>query len=181
MIIREATVEDSRGMARVRVDTWKTSYRGFIASDHLDSLSDADSETRFRQSMTVPGTDERFFVADEGGDITGFVIFGPERAVAALDRGEIYALYVRPEKQGTGTGRALFRAAASSLLEAGMRSLLVWTLENGPSAGFYEHFGGTSACLKNVEIGNESYSHMAYCWSDYRAIISLCNNKNMKI
>lgn len=165
MKVRAATPADATGIAQVRVDAWQAAYRGYIADDYLDSLTWVDSAVRFRNSMGVPARDEHFLVAEEGGVIVGFVIFGPERAVAALDRGEIYAIYVHPEDQGRGVGSRLFLTAVASLQMMGMRSLLVWTLENGPSTGFYEHFGGLRTCLKNMDLGGKNYGHVAYCWN----------------
>jgi len=37
--IRRATPSDLAGMARVHVETWKTSYRGIVPDAHLDALT----------------------------------------------------------------------------------------------------------------------------------------------
>ncbi len=171
LTIRDATTSDASAMARARVDTWRVAYRGIIATDFLDALSYADSEDRFRNTMGVSAPDEEFMVAENTESVIGFVIFGPERAVAARDRGEIYAIYVRPECQGNGIGLMLMQAAAERLIEHGIRSLTIWTLEKGQSRQFYEHLGGRLASSKLAYIGGVGYEHVAYCWSDISQLV----------
>src|SRR5918998_4172552 len=38
-VVREARPADAAGIARVHVDTWRTTYRGIVPDDHLDALS----------------------------------------------------------------------------------------------------------------------------------------------
>ena len=44
IILREATASDARGIARVHVESWKTTYRGLIADEYIDSIFYADRE-----------------------------------------------------------------------------------------------------------------------------------------
>jgi hypothetical protein len=37
--IRKATADDAKGIARVHVDAWKSTYRGLVSDEYLDSLS----------------------------------------------------------------------------------------------------------------------------------------------
>ncbi len=39
VIVREASLEDAPAIARVHVDTWRTTYRGIIPEDYLATLS----------------------------------------------------------------------------------------------------------------------------------------------
>jgi len=175
MLIRYATPADASAMARVKVDTWRSAYSGIIDSDYLGSLSYAEVKERFRNSMDIPAPYERFMVVEDRGEVIGFAIFGRERAVASLERGEIYAIYVMPERQGEGVGRKLMAAAVSKLKEDGMRSLTVWTLERGKSRRFYERLGGHPCRTKNACIGGKDYTHVAYCWPN------LDTQKNKKL
>lgn len=168
LTIREAAACDAAAMAGIKVDTWRVAYRGIISDEYLDALSYAEVEGRFRNVISVPGPGEQFMVAEAGGKVIGFVIFGPERAVAAENRGEVYAVYVRPEHHGRGVGRKLMVAAACRLMEQGMRSLTVWTLDQARSRHFYERLGGRMASSKTAHIGGAGYVHVAYCWSDMR-------------
>lgn len=54
----------------------------------------------------------------------------------------MYALYVRPERIGTGVGRALMDALLARAESDGRASLLLWVLrENGRARRFYEKAG----------------------------------------
>ena len=168
LTIRGAAVCDAAAMAGIKIDTWRVAYRGIISDEYLDTLSYAEVEERFRNVLSVPGPGEQFLVAEADGKVIGFVIFGPERAAAAEDRGEVYAVYVRPEHHSRGVGRQLMTAAACRLMGQGMRSLTVWTLEQAESGRFYERLGGRVASSKIAHIGGTGYVHVAYCWSDMR-------------
>lgn len=39
MIIRKANFNDISSIAKVHVDTWKTTYKGIVPNDYLESLS----------------------------------------------------------------------------------------------------------------------------------------------
>ncbi|MFK4392310.1 hypothetical protein ABH916_004238 [Peribacillus frigoritolerans] len=39
MLIREASLADAEGIAKVHVDCWRTTYKDIMASDFLDKLS----------------------------------------------------------------------------------------------------------------------------------------------
>ena len=47
MNIRHAETKDGRGLANVRVNSWKTTYRGFYPDDKLDELSPEDDEDKW--------------------------------------------------------------------------------------------------------------------------------------
>jgi ribosomal protein S18 acetylase RimI-like enzyme len=44
--IRIASKEDIKGVSRVYVDSWRTTYRGLVPDDYLDELSYEDVEKR---------------------------------------------------------------------------------------------------------------------------------------
>jgi hypothetical protein len=47
--IREARISDAPGIARVRVDTWRTAYRGIVSDEHLNGLSCERAEASSRR------------------------------------------------------------------------------------------------------------------------------------
>jgi ribosomal protein S18 acetylase RimI-like enzyme len=56
--------------------------------------------------------------------------------------GEVVAIYVRPDRQSRGAGRALMDAAVDALRAAGAREMRLWVLEeNASSRRFYERYG----------------------------------------
>jgi ribosomal protein S18 acetylase RimI-like enzyme len=79
----------------------------------------------------------------KSGDVVGWVAFGPYRSADVPDgSAELYALYVRPDRIGTGVGRALMSTALTRTRSLGVRHLLLWVLaENDRARRFYARSG----------------------------------------
>ncbi|MGH7684453.1 MAG: GNAT family N-acetyltransferase, partial [Vulcanimicrobiaceae bacterium] len=67
---------------------------------------------------------------------------------------------------GNGGGRLLFDAVRQSLRDAGLRSMLLWVLENNPSRTFYERLGGIVSGRKPDTVGDTAVTLIAYGWRD---------------
>lgn len=166
-IIRPARVEDAPGIARVHIDSWRTTYKGIIPDDYLANLSyERNAQNRVR-ILSNPETRERIYVAqDASGRIVGFISGGPERENDPIYKGEIYAIYVLDEFQGRGLGRRLTQALVEGLLHDGMHAMLVWVLVNNPARCFYEALGGQELRTQPIEIGGAMLEEVAYGWQD---------------
>ena len=173
--VRPATPDDAAEIAHVQVATWQGSYRGIVQDDYLDGLSVEARTERWREGL-APGTEIFGFVARdaETDRIIGFVTGGPRRrkevAFEAPFTGELYAIYLLPDRQRSGAGTALVRALADELLRRGHASMLVWTLEAIPACSFYEALGGRRLGTQPTEIGGAPYSGVAYGWDDLGAL-----------
>ncbi len=142
MVVREATLADVPGIARVHVDSWRTTYKGMVPQRIIDSFTYEGRQELWRRAL---GPDSRSFVyvaEDESGQIVGFASGGPARQDAPNHDGELYAIYLLQEHQGRGIGRQLFDAVVRTLVERGMRSMAIWVLAENPACGFYEALGG---------------------------------------
>ena len=85
----------------------------------------------------------RTWVAEEDGRTVGFAVTGPsEDADAERTTAEVYAIYLEPDRLGTGLGRGLFSHAIDDLRERGFDSVTLWVLETNERARrFYEIAG----------------------------------------
>lgn len=173
MLIRQANEADAPGIARVRVDTWRSAYKGIISDDYLHSLSYAESARQF-QTFLECGPDEYviWVAEDSNGEIAGFVCGGPERRTPESEYGEIYALYVRDAFQGQGIGRRLVAACAAILLESGKTALMLWVLADNPHRTFYEALQGEVSGHDVYTVQNQDAPLFAYEWKDIRRLIS---------
>jgi hypothetical protein len=59
----------------------------------------------------------------------------------------------------------LFDAVRGSLRDAGLRSMLLWVLENNPSRSFYERLGGIVVGRKPDTVGDSPVTLIAYGWT----------------
>jgi ribosomal protein S18 acetylase RimI-like enzyme len=174
VLIREATLDDVPGVARIHVDTWRTAYRGLMPAAFLSGLSYADRERIWAQNLSNSARRSFLLVAEAPtGLIVGFACGGPERTRRIDYRGELYALYVLEMFQRQGLGRALMRATATAMLEGGLESMLIWVLaDNRPARRFYESMGGILVGEQPIEIGGARLVEVAYGWGDLRPLAS---------
>jgi GNAT superfamily N-acetyltransferase len=166
--IRPATAADAGGIARVHVDTWKSTYPRIVPQEFLDSL---DLEARAKQwDEWLVREGVHVFVAEDAGTVCGFIsggILHDGVQVAALNYdSEIYTLYVLAAAQGRGAGRALMSALATRLEQDGLTRPVVWALEENPWCAFYERLGGKRVAQKMIEIGETQLSDIAYGWDE---------------
>jgi len=166
--IREAVPADAGGIARVHVDTWRSSYAGIVPDEHLAGLSYDDREAVWGQILSRDRPAQCNFVAETGAcEIIGFAGGGPEREGDEVYLGELYAIYMFEAYQRRGVGRRLACAVAHGLLSAGFESMLLWVLEDNRRARrFYESLGGELVGRKSIEIGGAALVEVSYGWKD---------------
>jgi ribosomal protein S18 acetylase RimI-like enzyme len=166
--VRVARTTDAAAIARVHVETWQSTYAGVIPDAYLVRLSHL-LEGRPRQVALAPTVRESTLVAEaEGAGVVGFASFGPVRRAGLPPGtrflGEVYTLYVLPDYQGRGLGRALLDSAFTSLAARGRRSAIIWVLEANPSRFFYEHLGGVRVARRTERFAGADLGEVAYGW-----------------
>jgi L-amino acid N-acyltransferase YncA len=172
MMIREAVLKDAAGIANVHVESWKTTYRGIISDQFLDSLSYTEREKRWQATLSQPDRREVIYVAEDNNrKIVGFISGGPNRSDDRNYQGELYAIYLLQEAQGKGVGLKLVQALVKKLLQNKMESMMVWVLAGNPSRRFYEALGGTPVRTAKISIGGENYEEIAYGWENIQSIL----------
>jgi GNAT superfamily N-acetyltransferase len=165
--IREARQEDAAAIARVHVDSWRTTYRGIVPEGFLAEMSYEDFEDRWRGWLRNVGEPRRTFRVAElpSGRIVGFASGGPRQGAGYTDyAGELYTLYLLREHQRAGIGQRLLGSVARGLAEGGAYSLLAWVLARNPSRPFYEAVGGELLGSQEIEIGGARLEEVAYGW-----------------
>lgn len=166
MKIRIAHPEDAPSIAKVQVDSWRTTYKGIVPDDFLQQLSYEKREEFWREA-TKSGL---VFVAEEENDnIVGFVSGGKERSgnYEGYD-GELYAIYIFKEFQGKGIGSLLVKELTKALNDAGFRSMIVLVLDKNPAKYFYEALGGRLIGYEEVTIGGKPLKERVYGWEDLK-------------
>lgn len=145
MNLRAASPGDAAGIARVHVASSNAAYRGIVADEALDALTEERLEREWRAEIERP---ERpgaaVAVVEDAGRVTAYSRYGPARdddldpAVA----GEIYGFYVDPAAWGRGAGRALMAYVVGDLAARGFRRAALWVVQENPRAqAFYRATG----------------------------------------
>jgi len=169
ILIRPAVISDAGSLARVRVDTWRTSYRGLIPEAVIAGMDIQKEAARWDERLRAPQPDTCLFAAEvspETGEATcvaGFCAAGPDRDGDPEYSGELYAIYVLQAYQGKGVGRALVQAAVDWLSQHSHRSMLIWVLRDNQNARrFYETLGGSAVRQRSIEIGGAPLLEVGY-------------------
>lgn len=141
MNITPATFQDAFEIASVHVRSWRVAYAGILSAEFLDSLSIERRAARWQDILHK--RESQTLLARQAVGVSGFISFGHWRDdCSAVDQGEIWALYIKPEVWGEGVGRALLDVAVRELQALGRRTVNLWVLEqNDRALRFYEAFG----------------------------------------
>lgn len=159
--LRPALPADAAGLARVRIDTWRATYRGIVPEEYLAKLDYAANEQNFRSYLANPAV--RMVAAlDEAGKAVGFASSGANREPIPGFPGEVSALYILPAHQKHGLGRALLRKAFEQLAEGGLFPAVIWVLAENPACGFYRRVGGVEIGHKSIDIGGKLLRELCY-------------------
>lgn len=142
VMVRTARETDLVGIATVHTAAWQVAYRGIVPDQVLDGL-DVERRLEGLRSFMEENLDFQVLVAEQAGDVVGFVGVGPAQdPEAGTNTGEVYAIYVDPDRWGQGIGRALLHAGHDALSTAGFCDAVLWVLqENSRSRRFYEQAG----------------------------------------
>jgi GNAT superfamily N-acetyltransferase len=171
-IIRNATPEDAQAIARVHVDSWRTTYTGIVPDEHLANLSVERSQARWQEHIITHPEQRAFVVEFPPDQIVGMASCGPIREPVGEMDGELYGLYLLKAFQGKGLGRALVLQVVQHLADQGFQSLALWCLKENPSCGFYLRMGGQPTCEKTIEIGGKQLLEVAFTWPDLRTLLA---------
>lgn len=166
--IRKADLRDTQEIAKVHVESWKTTYADIVPDEYLQNLTYESREQIWINSIPNGGV---FVAENKEGNIVGFSSGGKERSgkYSGFD-GELYAIYILKEFQGQGIGKALVKPIIEEILEMGFNSILVLVLKDNSSRLFYEAIGGEKIDTIEVQIAGKKLSELVYGWEDIRNI-----------
>lgn len=166
MVIREASLEDIEGIAKVHVDSWRSTYKGIISDAYLSRLTVEKRKKNWLWTLNNLNIHEKIFVAEDKGEIVGFSNGGKNRTPNTEYDGELYALYILKEYQGKGLGKKLVEEVMDTLRKKNYDSMMVWVLESNPAIGFYRKLGGEEFTRKDIEIGQDVLIEVALGWKN---------------
>lgn len=134
--IRRATPDDGEALARLHIDCWDDAYTGLMPQRILDERRGKLDEraAKWREILMTSPVPTLLAVTVDG--LVGFATAGPGRDHDMDLQLELWALYVRKERWGSGVGHALLREAV------GDEPAYVWVLAgNDRAIRFYERQG----------------------------------------
>ncbi len=144
--IREAKASDADGIRRLLRRSWAAAYGAFAPPEDLRAcLAEHYCTTRLREYVDDPQS--RSLVAEDGGRIIGYLRLqasGDSPSAAGCGPGParmyIRSIYVSPDRQGGGIGRALMRIALEHARKSGFTE--IWLGVMRPNRRAYDWYVG---------------------------------------
>ncbi|MEK1891308.1 MAG: GNAT family N-acetyltransferase [Phyllobacterium sp.] len=161
--IRRAELHDAEAISDIHVAAWRGAYTGIIPHRALNIMLQRRGSAWWARAIQ---RSTQILVADIGGVVAGYATLGPNRARQLPQKGEVYELYIRPEYQGFGLGTRLLGAAKRSLVDQGLKGLVVWALEdNDLAVSFYEGAGGRDVAEGVECFEGKTLKKLAFVWN----------------
>jgi GNAT superfamily N-acetyltransferase len=174
--LRAATLADAEGIAKVRVDSWRATYRGIIPDADLDGMNIDESKALWERILSTTSYTASVFVAEREGEIIGFAAGKKlEEEKYGLDA-ELAAIYLRPAAQRARIGRHLLRMVAEAHRERGAHGMIVWVLaDNQIARQFYEDLGA-ELLVEQPFTWNDDLElvETGYGWRDLNTLVEAC-------
>lgn len=173
MLIRKANIYDTTDIARVHVETWRSTYRRVLSDEYL-SLFTMEKRKKYWMKFINDGKPV-YVVEEKSGEIIAFVVPNVQRDEQRGYVGEISALYVQDRFQRRGVGRKLIATCARLMVNNDVKSLKVWVLKDNPARQFYRILGGVECDARIERMDNKDYLKLAYRWDDLPRLIELAD------
>jgi len=135
--IRRARSGDAETIARIHVEAYETALEGVVLRDVLDRAA-SGRHAMWVALLSEPPPDQAVFV-HEDDTVSGFISAGPSRDGQAHATGEVYALFVNPQRWDSGIGAALLQRGLDHLHSLNVSAVRLWVLDSNDRARtFYE-------------------------------------------
>jgi len=170
MTIRVATIDDAKGIAKVHVDSWRTTYKGIIPGDFLDKLSYEQRTLLWVQNLSKP--DIYVVVAENSeGQIIGFADCWKRETNIVPESTDLTSIYLLEEYQGRGIGKALLQNLFLYIKQKGYQKVFVDVLEDNKTRHFYEYYGAKLYRKIDIKIGGKVLNEVVYEWDNVEAVL----------
>ncbi|MBI3712985.1 MAG: GNAT family N-acetyltransferase [Burkholderiales bacterium] len=174
--LRRATVADAEAIAAIRIEGWRSTYRGMIPDSYLDDMDMNENLLHWRTILqALPSKEDALcvYVAVSDNEIVGFVS-AIKLAEPKLDKeGEINAIYIRPQWQRCGIGKRMMHKAARSLQAMGCQSCVIWVIDgNAQARNFYEELGAEILVEQDFSWDGLDLTEVGYGWNDLNVLLA---------
>lgn len=169
MNIRKATHTDAKGIARVHVDSWKSTYQNIIPEQYLNKLSYDQRTDLWKRNISKAGN--YVFVAENNaGEIIGFAVCGKRETNNIEKSGDLTSIYILEEYQGKGVGKQLLQQLFRQFKELSYHRVFVDVLEDNKSRFFYENYGAVLLKSKKITFAGTELNLLIYEWKDLNQV-----------
>jgi ribosomal protein S18 acetylase RimI-like enzyme len=170
MNIRRAVIEDAKGIARVHVDSWRTTYKNIIPDEFLRNLSYEQRTDLWNRNISKDGN--YVFVAENNkGEIVGFADCGKRENNDVDNSGDLTSIYLLEEYQGRGIGKKLMKELFLQFQELNYNKVFVEVLEDNKTRFFYEYYGAKLLKTEKIKIAGVELELLIYEWDNVKEVV----------
>ena len=151
MIIRQLTKEELTKVQSIAHRTWPSTFATILSPEQIDYMLNWMYDLKMLESQLEKG--HTFLLAEEDEKELGFAGF--ELNYAEGPKAKLHKIYLLPEAQGKGVGKALILEVANRAKNAGQKSLLLNVNKyNQKAIDFYSRIGFIEIYKEVIDIGN---------------------------
>ncbi|MDQ0415798.1 GNAT family N-acetyltransferase [Mesobacillus stamsii] len=171
MDIRNAILTDAKGIAKVHVDSWKSTYRNVMPNEFLEKLSYDQRTDLWKRNISKE--DNYVFVAvNNDGEIVGFADCGKRESNDVDDSGDLTSIYLLEEYQGKGIGKQLLKQLFVQFDGLGFKKVFVEVLEANKTRYFYEYYGAKLLKSEKIKVAGTELNLLVYEWNNIEEVLS---------
>jgi ribosomal protein S18 acetylase RimI-like enzyme len=151
MNIRQLAKEELPKVQSIAHRTWPTTFANILSAEQIDYMLN----WMYSLDMLESQVDNRhtFLLAEAEGKELGFAGF--ELNYSEGPKAKLHKIYLLPEAQGKGAGKALILEVADRARKAGQKSLLLNVNKyNKKAIEFYNRIGFQEIYKEVIDIGN---------------------------
>jgi ribosomal protein S18 acetylase RimI-like enzyme len=164
MITRIATIADVQRIREIAEITWPVTYSDIITSEQIDFMLNWMYDIK-TISNAINSSNQDFIVLINEGEIIGFCGIEHNYENQLITR--IHKLYVLPDKQGLGCGKALLNFVISEAKKNASTLLHLNVNKQNPAVHFYVKCGFEIEKEVVLDIGN------GFVMDDYIMVLPL--------
>ncbi|MGE7602527.1 N-acetyltransferase family protein [Peribacillus sp. NPDC097675] len=171
MFIRKATLADAIDIAKVHVDSWRSTYKNIIPDEFLKKLSYDQRTDLWNRNISKEGN--YVFVAENNeGKIVGFADCGKRENNNVTKSGDLTSIYLLEEYQGKGIGKQLLKQLFLQFQALGFNRVFVEVLEDNNTRYFYEYYDANLLKSEKITIAGAEMNLLIYQWNNLNQVLS---------
>lgn len=149
--IRKLPADELSKVQSIAQRTWPTTFANILSSEQIEYMLNWMYSLEMLESQFEKG--HIFLLAEENGEELGFAGF--ELNVAEGPKAKLHKIYLLPEAQGKGAGKALTLELADRARKSNQKSLLLNVNKyNQKAINFYHRIGFQEIYKEVIDIGN---------------------------
>ncbi|GAB3059093.1 GNAT family N-acetyltransferase [Salinicoccus sesuvii] len=170
MWIREATMADASGIAKVHVDSWRTTYKGIVPDEYLSNLSYEQRKDLWQKNI---GRKNNYVLVAENSEeqIVGFADAWKRENNFEQNSIDLTSIYLLDSYQGKGVGKKLLGMLFQYFNQENYNKVFVEVLEENNTRFFYEYYGACLVETIQIEVGGKTLNESIYVWKDVKEVL----------